>query len=201
VQGQETDHRSDIFSLGTMLHEMFTGQLPFKGVHETAMLYEIVNVDPPPMSAVRPEIDPELDRIVLECLQKEPEDRYQSAKELAKDLRRAKRESGRKRLSGVSAVRQVAPGSRPDAPAYPPAGAPATASAGPRGRLPLVTWVFAALAAAGAAGSAALFFTREAPVRERVEASILPPEGESFLPGAGVAFSADGSHIAFVTRG
>src|SRR5204863_5197547 len=71
VQGQEADHRSDIFSLGVLLYELLTGELPFKGVHESALMYEIVNIDPPPPSAIKPELDPELDRIVLECLQKE----------------------------------------------------------------------------------------------------------------------------------
>ncbi|MEX2117158.1 MAG: protein kinase, partial [Bacteroidota bacterium] len=95
VQGLETDHRSDIFSLGVLLYEMLSGQPPFKGVHETAIAYEVVNVDSPPMSSLRPDISPELDAIVLECLEKDPNERAQSAKQIAIDLNRFKRTSSR----------------------------------------------------------------------------------------------------------
>ncbi len=98
IQGEETDHRTDIFSYGVVLYEMLAGQLPFRGEHEAALMYEIVNVQPLSLLHLEKKIDTELNRIVMKCLEKERDERYQSMREVVVDLKRYKRDSEGKRI-------------------------------------------------------------------------------------------------------
>lgn len=90
--GKEVDHRTDIFSLGVVLYELTTGQLPFRGVSIGEILDKIVHAQPQAMARFNYDIPPELERIALKCLQKQPDRRYQSARELMIDLKNLARD-------------------------------------------------------------------------------------------------------------
>jgi tetratricopeptide (TPR) repeat protein/predicted Ser/Thr protein kinase len=86
ARGEEVDHRSDIFSLGTILYEMLAGETPFKGEHEAAMLYGIVHEEHQPLSESGVDIPAPLQEIVNRTLEKDPDKRYQNALEFNDDI-------------------------------------------------------------------------------------------------------------------
>jgi eukaryotic-like serine/threonine-protein kinase len=86
IEGKELDGRSDIFSLGAVLHEMLTGQRAFPGKSQLSVASAILEKEPEPISSIKPLTPPTLDHAVRHCLTKEPEKRWQSAADLASEL-------------------------------------------------------------------------------------------------------------------
>ena len=88
LRGEPVDARTDIYALGTVLYEMATGRRPFQEKHAAVLKADIQTTSPVPPGGLNPEISPRLEEIILRCLEKDPEHRYQSARDLLADFRR-----------------------------------------------------------------------------------------------------------------
>jgi Tol biopolymer transport system component len=180
IEGQEADARTDIFAFGAVVYEMVTGKKAFEGKSQASLIAAILERDPPPIAASQPLTPPALGRVVMKCLAKDPDKRWQTASDLTSELRWT-----------------AEAGSQAGIPA------PVVARRKSRERLSwiIATVCFVALVAALALGRGYVL-DRAAVDTRTYRLSIVLPDGVrlSGFPAGRFALSPDGRRLAFVAE-
>ena len=170
IEGKESDPRTDIFALGEVIYEMSTGQRTFKGNSKAQLMASIMTSDPQPISTVQPLAPPALDHVIKKCLAKDPEDRWQNARDVASELRWISEQTSQSKMVSTPIHRQ-------------------------RKVWPVASNAFLLLLAAL---STFLFFTREPKKHEVLKVSIMPAENTKIT--GQLAISPDGKKIVYVAK-
>jgi serine/threonine protein kinase len=178
VEGKEADARTDIFAFGVVVYEMATGKKAFEGKSQASLMAKILETDPPPMTSLSPMTPPALDHVVKRCLEKDPDERWQSAKDICEQLRWIS-DSGSQ--AGVTAAPVPEQKSKKH-----------------------LVWAAGAVAIVVAVIAAAPFYLRRTPPpaeKQAVRFTVGPPEKGSFassgLGGSLLSISPDGAYLVF----
>src|ERR1022692_1688798 len=108
ASGRPLDHRTDIFSLGVVLHEMATGRRPFEGNSSAELVSAILRDNPPPVTDARPDLPSDLARIVRRCLEKDPRHRLQTARDVSNEFRDLSRQISQKTAPATTSATRTA---------------------------------------------------------------------------------------------
>jgi eukaryotic-like serine/threonine-protein kinase len=168
IQGKPADIRSDIFSFGCVLYEMASGRRPFTGESSQSIMAAILEKDPEPLTNLQPLTPAALEHVVLRCLMKDPEERWQSSRDLSRELK------------------WISEGVRL-----------AKASETPRRHRERVAWGVTALCIALLVLLGIVHLRSTPPESRHLRLSLLPPSSTSFVP-YNFAISPDGLRLAFV---
>jgi eukaryotic-like serine/threonine-protein kinase len=172
LEGNDADARTDIFALGAVLYEMITGNKAFQGKTQVSLMAAILEHDPPPLSAIIPMTPAPLDRLVRRCLAKDPDDRWQTARDLEAELQWVA-ESGRE----TQVTQPAAPAKR---------------------KIDFVAWSVAALAAVAAVVLAVLYFHPKPVGTTDMRFTLQPKKVFADVGATEVALSKDGRYLAFL---
>ena len=204
AQGIEVDTRTDIWALGCVLYEMISGQRPFQGQYDQALLYEIVHEEPAALTGLRTGVPVELEFIVNECLAKDRDDRTGTAQEVSRKLRTLaeKLKSGRSTVLRPTNLTADVPATMTAAHTLTPAEAPPSDAVVMKRSSKRVLQAVAAVFAIAFLGVTVVHFTQtppEAPLRRF--SLTTPPNLDVNRLNAGPIISPNGKHIAFTTVG